>query len=253
MSDELRFSLKLLFKKPFWRSLILPTLRKPVKPTLRLSKAALETPLPEGFLSNIREFLTRSGSWKGHPTDSVEAFMTIPAPGVSIQNPLPSVIGIDEPVFTSLGFGMEGIKDGVVKYATGICEILNSDSQCDAHICITQAAKLVKRRRPQSTESGVLSSAAAKTCYDSFCNVNTCGVNKCKSLRCDFQNCTEQTCTEQKCDSHHSIALTSELETDWKHPFVQELARYFGVDMRDDLAAAVMHYVGRNMFDESAR
>jgi hypothetical protein len=143
---ELRFSAMMLSKIKFWR--------KPVRPTLRLSKAALETPLPEGFLSNIRGFLTRSGSWKGHPTDSVEAFMTIPAPGVSIQNPLPSVIGIDEPVFTSLGFGMEGIKDGVVKYATGICEILNSDSQCDAHICITQAAKLVKRRRPQSTEPG---------------------------------------------------------------------------------------------------
>lgn len=248
MSDELRFSLKMLFKKQFWHSLVFPVLRKPVKPTLHLSKAALETPLPEGFLRNIRDFLTRSGPWKGHPIDSVEAFMVIPAPGVSIQNPLPSVIGIDEPVFTSLGFGMEGIKDGVVKYTRGICETHNSDAQCDAYMCITQATKSVKRRRSQSAESEV-----PATCYDNHCTEHICGTNSCSSQRCDTQTCIFLDCKIHSCPIQNSIAFTSELETNWQHPFVQELGRYFGVDMSDKLAAAVMHYIGRNMFDESAR
>ena len=41
MPDELRFSVKMLSKIKFWRKL--------VKPTLRLPKDALETPLPEGL------------------------------------------------------------------------------------------------------------------------------------------------------------------------------------------------------------
>jgi len=239
MPAELRFSVKMLSKVKFWR--------KPVKPTLRLSKAALETPLPEGILRDIRDFLTRSGRWKGHPIDSVEAFMAIPAPGVSIQNPLPSVIGFDEPVFTSLGFGMAGIKDGVVKYSSGICEIHDSYSQCDTYMCITQATKPVVMRRLSAEP------VDPQTCYASHCKTNNCGINSCSSQLCSTQKCILHDCTTHQCSEQSSLAFTSELETHWNHPFVQELGRYFGVDMKDDLATAVMHYVGRNMFDESAR
>ena len=82
--------------------------------------------------------------------------MAIPAPGVSIRDPLPSVIGVDEPVFTSLGFGMEGIKDGVAQYTRGICEIHNNNSQCDTYMCITQATKpvVMRRRRRRALGSG---------------------------------------------------------------------------------------------------
>jgi hypothetical protein len=56
--------------------------------------------------------------------------MAIPAPGVSTSDPLPAVIGCDEPVFTSLGFGMKGTKDGIAEYAHGVCEIQDSDALC---------------------------------------------------------------------------------------------------------------------------
>jgi trehalose 6-phosphate synthase len=105
---------------------------------------------PDGWLRDVRDFLMRSGPWKDHPIDSVETFMAVPAPGVSVENPLPAVIGIDEPIFTSLGFGMEGIKDGVVKYTRGICEVLDVDATCDSHICITHTTKPVQRRRPET-------------------------------------------------------------------------------------------------------
>ncbi len=240
MPKEHRFSVKMLSKIKFWR--------KPVKPTLRLSKAALETPLPNGFLHDIRDFLTRRGHWKGHTIDSAELFMAIPAPGVSTQDPLPAVIGFDEPVFTSLGFGMEGVKDGVVKYSKGICEIHDSDAQCNTYMCITQVTKPGVTPR-QSAELSVV----AETCYASHCKNNMCGTNSCSSQLCSTQRCIFHDCSDHLCSEQNSVAFTSELDIHWKHPFVQELGRYFGVDMSKDLATAVMHYVGRNMFDESAR
>jgi hypothetical protein len=239
MPGELRFSVKMLAKIKSWRT--------HVKPTLRLSKAALETPLPEGAVRDFRDFLTRSGRWKGHPVDSVEAFMAIPAPGVSIQNPVPSVIGIDEPVFTSLGFGMEGIKDGVAKYTRGICETHNSDAQCETYMCMTQATKIRVTRR-QSAEA-----AEAGTCWASHCKSNMCGTNSCTSQLCSIQTCIFLSCSTHQCTEQSDVAFPSELETHWNHPFVQELGRYFGVNMPDKLASAVMHYVGRNMYDESAK
>jgi len=239
MPKELRLSAKMLSKIKFWR--------KPVKPTLHLSKTALETPLPDGFLQDIRDFLTRRGRWKGHTIDSLELFMAVPAPGVSIRDPLPEVIGFDEPVFTSVGFGMEGVKGGVVAYSKGICEIHDSGAKCDNYLCITQAAKHVAAQR-QVTES-----IDIETCYWSYCKANTCGINSCSSQSCSTQKCIMHDCSNHSCSEQTSFAFTSELELHWNHPFVQELGRYFRVDMSEDLAAAVMHYVGRNLFDESVK
>ena len=250
MSEELRFSFVTLFKK-FWHSLNRRSLCKPVRPTLHLSKEALETPLPEGLLRDIRDFLTRSGPWKDHPVDSVEVFMAIPAPGVSVQNPLPSVVGIDKPVFTSLGFGMEGITDGVARYTTGVCEVLNNDANCDTLICITQTTQPVTGRVPMMKDDSEVISAA---CYDNYCGQNDCFTDNCSSQKCGGQSCRDHFCADHFCGTKKSrVAFSSELETHWQHPFVQELGRYFRIDMLDDLAAAVKQYVGRNMFDGSAQ
>ena len=107
MSNKVRFSFCMLLKRSFWRNFNLRRLLKPIEPGLQLSEKALETPLPPGPLSDLRDFLARRGSWKNHPIDSVETFMAIPAVGVSIEQPVPSVIGIAKPVFTSLGFCKE--------------------------------------------------------------------------------------------------------------------------------------------------
>ncbi len=239
MPAELRFSPKLFSK------IKLPA--KPVKPTLHLSKAARETPLPDGNLRDIRDFLTRKGRWKGHPIDSVEAFLAIPAPGVSIKDPVPEVVGLKEPVFTSAGFGMEGITGAAVRYSAGVCEANNTDSKCDTYMCITHTTGLGVTPRASGE------SAAAETCFDSHCASNMCGINSCSSQECDTQRCIFHSCSNHQCSEQNSIALSAELEAQLKHPFVKELARYLGIDMGDKLAKAVMHYVGRNMFDESAR
>jgi hypothetical protein len=240
MPDELRFSAKLLSN--------LRLRPKQVRPGLRLSKAALETPLPKGILRDIRDFLTRSGRWTGHPIDSVEAFVAMPAIGVSMKDPVPEVIGLREPVFTSVGFGMEGIQEGVVQYSKGVCEAHNSDSKCDTYVCITHATKPGVTRRP-ATEI-----AAPEACFDSHCEDNTCHDDRCSSQHCNILRCPSHSCTVNECNTQRTtVSLTAELEAQWKHPFVKELGRYFGVDMGDKLAKAVMHYVGRNMFDESAR
>jgi hypothetical protein len=239
MPKELRVSIKLLSKIRYWR--------KPVKPTLHLSKAALETPLPAGFLHDIRDFLTRRGHWKGHTIDSIETFIAMPALGVSTRDPLPAVIGLDEPVFTSVGFGMREVKDGVAEYTRGICEIQDSDARCGTYLCITQAGKRVAPKR-HATES-----IDIETCYWTYCKANSCGINSCSSQSCGTQSCIMHDCSNHACSEQNAIAFTSELDTNWNHPFVQELGRYFKIDMRDDLAAAVLHYVGRNMFDETAR
>ena len=239
MPKELRVSVKMLSKIKYWR--------KPVQPTLKLSKAALETPLPAGFLHEIRDFLTRRGRWKGHSIDSVEAFMAIPALGVSTRDPLPAVIGIDEPVFTSIGFGGKGVKEGVAEYTKGICEVQESDARCDTYLCITQAGKRVAPHR-QAAES-----IDIETCYWSYCKANSCGIQSCSSQSCGTQSCIMHSCTTHFCSEQTALAFTTELDANWNHPFVQELGKYFKVDMNDDLAAAVMHYVGRNMYDESAK
>lgn len=251
MSHEVRFSFKLLFKLQFWRSLNLRNLCKPVKPTLCLSKKAMENPLPEGLLSDIRDFLSRSGVWENHPIDSVETFMAIPAPGVRIKKPVPSVIGIDEPVFTSLGFGMEGVKDGVAKYTSGVCETLNGDTHCDSYLCITNVTPAVKGRDPNEISSKPAATAA--TCYDSFCGNNDCFENDCSSQKCGDQWCDVHSCSTHACGKQSSTLITSELQENWEHPFVKELAQYFGIDMQDRLATAVKHYVGRNMFNNPTK
>ena len=134
MSEELGFS----SRQQLLDQLSLGDLDRPVRPTLRLPSAALETPLPEGveWLGQIREFLTRSGPWEDHTTESAEAFLAVPAPGVSV--PKASVVGIDTPVFTSLGFGFEGVKDGSATYTTGVCEAHNIPYQCGTFVCITR-------------------------------------------------------------------------------------------------------------------
>ncbi len=248
MSDKVRFSFCLLLKRSFWRNFSLRRLLNPIEPGLRLSEKALETPLPQGPLSDLRDFLTRRGDWKNHPIDSVEAFMAIPAVGVSIEHPVPSVIGIDKPVFTSLGFGMEGIQDAVAKYTSGVCGRLEAETHCGNYLCITHVSS-VPGRSPHSPPGEL----AAVTCYDSFCGANDCFNNTCSSQKCADHWCDVHSCSDHACGKQSSIAVLAQLEESWDHPFVKELAQYFGVNLQEELATAVKAYVGRNLYSQTSR
>jgi hypothetical protein len=247
MPDELRFT----SKDGFLRSLKLPNFRRPARPTLQLSKDALETPLADNWLREVRQLLTRSGAWEGHPIDSAEQFLSIPAPGVTVERPVPSVIGIDEPVFTSSGFGAKGVKRGAVMYDRGVCEQLLADAQCEVHMCLTHETKDVTGREPYGEDIGAISAAA---CYDSFCGGNTCHAQNCSSLKCSTQTCYEQFCSSHLCGTHkQKVVLLTILQEHWDHPFVRELAQYFRLDVSPDLVEAIKSYVGRNMYDQSVK
>ena len=248
MSSKVRFSFCMLFKQSFWRNFSLRRLFKPLEPGLHLSEKALETPLPPGPLSDLRDFLARRGSWKNHPIDSVEMFMAIPAVGVGIEQPVPSVIGIDKPVFTSLGFGTEGIRDGVVKYTNGVCDRMEAETHCDSYLCITHVSRIGGRRTDSASTE-----LAATTCYDSFCGNNDCFNNTCSSQKCGDHWCDVHSCSDHACGKQSSIAITSQLQENWDHPFVTALAQYFGVDLQAELAAEVKAYVGRNLYEDSGR
>jgi hypothetical protein len=248
MTNKVRFSFCMLFKRSFWRNFSLRRLWKPIEPGLHLSEKALETPLPPGTLCDLRDFLTRRGSWKNHPLDSVETFMAIPAVGVSIEQPVPTVIGIDKPVFTSLGFGMAGIKDGVAEYTNGVCATLAAETHCGDYLCITHVSR-VQGRNPLSQPDDI----AAATCYDTFCGNNDCFNNTCSSQKCSSHWCDVHSCSDHACGKQTSIAISTQLEDHWDHPFVKELAQYFGVNLQVELATAVEAYVGRNLYDHSSQ
>jgi hypothetical protein len=248
MTSKVSFSFCMLFKRSFWRNFDLRRLFKPIEPGLHLSEKALDAPLPPGPLSDLRDFLARRDSWQNHPIDSVEAFMAIPAVGVSVEQPVPSVIGIDKPVFTSLGFGMEGIQDAVANYTNGVCDRLEAETNCGNYLCITHVSR-VGGRKPDLPPGEL----AATTCYDSFCGANDCFNNTCKSQKCADHWCDVHSCSDHACGKQSSIAIATQLADSWDHPFVKELAQYFGVNLQEELATAVKAYVGRNLYSQSSR
>ena len=188
-----------------------------VKPTLKLSKKALETPLPGGWLSDVRDFLTRSGKWADHPIRSIEHFVSIPAPGVMVDRDLlPNVIGnIKEPVFISLGFGdMSFI----------------NNFRCGKNNCTDQW---------NGDET-----------YG--CTTNDCGKQSCTEFSCGENDCGEHGCGKNNCGKQRGITdFISDLEANWHHPFVQDLMDHFNVTTVEPLALTVQHFVCKNGFDES--
>jgi hypothetical protein len=193
---------------------------RPVKPTLNLSSEAINSTLPDGWLKETREFLTRTGSWAEHPTKSAENFASIPALGVTT---VPGMVGPEVPKFISIGFGdIGGLVSGLASCPNNSCgeqDLIGTGEGADR------------------------------------CEKNLCEKQSCEDYTCDKNWCSDQdSCTSKfHCDKHTSILDSiSELESYWNDPFVQELRQYFGIDSTEDLALAVSHYVGRNMYDASA-
>lgn len=195
---------------------LLTRLRQPVKPTLKLSPEASATPLPKGWLSQIREILTRTGQWADLPTNSVERFVSVPGLGVDLEGMDPGVVGSGRPMFGSVGFGDMSFKTGF---------------SCSWNTCDDQDL----------------------TGGDDDCDNNWCSDQSCEGFDCDANICPDQECDGLDCDGHVGIVadFVGEIEAYWEHPFVQELLDYFGVEDANDFRVAVSRYVGRNMCDMS--
>ena len=200
---------------------------RPVKATLKLSPEALNTPLPPGWLNNIREFLTRTGKWKEHPIHSIEHVIITPAPGV--------VDEIPRPVIITPGFGEINFKPDLW--------------ECPKNVC------------PALDLTGLISGGLH--CYVFLCWEVDCSYYDPSGcyFQCDFGGCKHGQCPdlEDECpglcgeyDEEEGFHAIPEFEAYWDHPFVKELRNYFGVDSVDKLFNDVKHYIGRNMYDESA-
>lgn len=223
-------------------------------PTLKLSREALEAPLDVDWLQDLRDFLTRSGAWRQHPTSSVELYAAAPAPGVDPSPALPTVIGPAEPVFTSLGFGSSGVRDGHAIYDSGVCEKLAFPASCDTLICVAHEASRASEfgaPEPAGCSNLDLDATRKGACYDSFCGGNTCLNQNCTSMKCSTQKCSEQFCSDHLCGTHSQKLIARDLAASWDHPFVRELRQYFASEDVDRLEVAILGYVGRNMFDGS--
>ena len=124
--------------------------------TVRLSDAALRARLPErSWLRFYRDFITRSGSWQGHPTDTRMLARR--------QGRIAAVGPERAPVGDLLGYGqVQQVGDGV-GCSTNVCETLGVAyrSTCTAQSC------------------------GKNSCADLNCDKNTCGGQDCAKLACD--------------------------------------------------------------------
>lgn len=123
--------------------------------TVKLTDAAVQAPLPEkSWLNFFRNFMTRSGSWRGHPTES--RMLARRAGRVAVLGPERA------PVSEMLGIG--NIKDdgGVVACATNVC---------DAN-----------------------SYAARSSCQSRSCGKNVCSDLECTIDQCSDQDCAKHSC-----------------------------------------------------------
>ena len=123
--------------------------------TVKLTDAAVQAPLPEkSWLSFFRNFMTRSGSWRGHPTES--RVLARRAGRVAVIGPERA------PVSEMLGIG--NIKDdgGVVACATNVCE--------------------------------TNSYAARTVCQSRSCGKNSCSNLICEKDQCTEQSCSQHKC-----------------------------------------------------------
>jgi len=257
-----------------------------IAPTLVLSREARTAHLESPWLSELRDFLCRTGAWRNHPIDSVELFAASPAPGVEPAAGVPNVIGPSEPVFTSVGFGAKGVRQGRVEYESGICAELRLPSICDALICgmnlsdrttappcnaLDPTGGRAALGRPAAGSCLVLDPlphqalgdtseqgprpafpvTTALGCYDSFCGRDTCATQNCTSHKCLTNTCGINSCGNQMCVGNEAIAegfWGNELIANADHPFVRELMAHFGRDDHRRLEDEILRFVGHNMF-----
>ncbi len=215
--DSVVFSAKIGLK--FFRMHV-----NPVKPTLRLSQEARNTSLPEGYLKDCRDLLTRTAKWKDLPTLSAEQFRSVPGFGVE---PFPEVIGSEGPAFGSMGFGNMNLG--------------NSEFSCNENTCESQ------HLTGSDEDWCVKNSCSDVSCEHFTCDDHTDG--GCKTYDGDGPSCGKLKCGKQTEGLENFI---SEVELNWEHPFVQELRNYFQIDSSEDFVNELEHYTGRNMYDASA-
>jgi hypothetical protein len=124
--------------------------------TVRLSDAAVRARLPEkSWLRFYRDFITRTGAWKGHPTDTRLLARR--------QGRIAAVGPERAPIGDLLGYGqVQQVGDGV-GCATNVCDALGVAyrSTCTAQSC------------------------GKNSCADLNCSQNTCGGQNCAKLSCD--------------------------------------------------------------------
>lgn len=125
-------------------------------PTVTLSDAAVQAPLPDkSWLNFFRNFMTRSGSWRGHP---------IEAKPLARRGGRIAAIGPEQgPVADTLGIG--NIRD------------MGDGTACATNVCEAQGT------------------TARATCSSLSCGKNSCADLKCDSDQCSAQSCAKHSCT----------------------------------------------------------
>lgn len=124
--------------------------------TIKLSAAAVQSPLPEkSWVSFFRNFMTRSGSWRGHPVEARQ---------LARREGRIAVLGPERvPVDQALGIG--NIRDAG---GGGIA--------CTTNVCDAQ---------------GVV---ARSSCASLSCGKNSCADLQCQIDQCSAQNCAKHSC-----------------------------------------------------------
>lgn len=124
--------------------------------TIKLSDAAIQSPLPErSWVAFFRNFMTRSGSWRGHPTD---------ARALARREGRIAVLGPERaPVDQVLGFG-------------NVRDLGGGGIACSTNVCDAQ---------------GVVARSA---CASLSCGKNTCADLQCTIDQCSAQNCAKHSC-----------------------------------------------------------
>lgn len=85
--------------------------------------------------------------------------------------------------------------------------------------------------------------AAASSCDKQICTNQNCTGNECGGQVCAGQECPGNICNGQRAGL---MDFVSEIESQWDHPFVQDLRRQFQVSSANDLADAVNRFVATN-------
>jgi hypothetical protein len=124
--------------------------------TVRLSDAAVRARLPEkSWLRFYRDFITRSGTWQGHPTDTRVMARR--------QGRIAAVGPERAPIGDLLGYGqVQQVGDGI---------------GCSTNVCETQGVAYRSTCTAQS--------CGKNSCADLNCSQNTCGGQNCAKLACD--------------------------------------------------------------------
>ena len=205
-------------KRDLIKALKVRGIRRKVSPNLKLSSEALKNPLPKGLLSELRDFLTRSGEYADFSINPIEHFICYPGTRVKLEEPVPKVIGPNEPFFISLGIGELSFLDGSISCMRHAVQVFDVESIVEKFSC-----------------GRVF-----------WCGWFSGDIDCAPKFKCG--NFTTVVDVEE---SHQMTDFVVELQSNLQHPFVQELMQYFGTESLGRLGKAVSDYVFNGMFDQS--